>query len=65
MNAIFGSNTTVALTVLKPDQTTQDVTVTKAEYNVNPILFSKTYTIGAKKWGILFLTPLQQILQPC
>ena len=53
VNAIFGSSTTVALTVLKPDQTTQDVTVTKAEYNVNPILFSKTYTIGAKKVGYI------------
>ncbi|MCX2493137.1 S41 family peptidase [Pedobacter sp. PF22-3] len=53
VNAIFGSSTTVALTVLKPDQTTQDITVTKAEYNVNPILFSKTYTVGAKKVGYI------------
>ncbi|MBB6238202.1 C-terminal processing protease CtpA/Prc [Pedobacter sp. AK013] len=53
VNAIFGTNPTVTLTVLKPDGTSQDVTITKASYSINPILFTKTYTIGAKKVGYI------------
>jgi C-terminal processing protease CtpA/Prc len=53
VNAIFGSNATVSLTILKPDGTSQDVTITKGTYNINPILFTKTYTIGAKKVGYI------------
>ncbi|QNR85757.1 hypothetical protein H9N25_04660 [Pedobacter riviphilus] len=41
------------MTVLKPDGTSQDVTITKASYNINPILFTKTYTIGVKKVGYI------------
>ncbi|MFF5380171.1 S41 family peptidase [Pedobacter suwonensis] len=53
VNAIFGANPTVTMTVLKPDGTSQDVTINKASYNINPILFTKTYTIGAKKVGYI------------
>jgi carboxyl-terminal processing protease len=53
VNAIFGSNATVSLTILKPDGTSQDVTVTKGTYNIDPILFTKTYTIGPKKVGYI------------
>lgn len=53
VNAIFGSSPTVAMTVLKPDGTSQDVTITKANYNINPVLFTKTYTVGPKKVGYI------------
>ncbi|WP_293306970.1 S41 family peptidase [Pedobacter sp. UBA5917] len=53
VNAIFGSGATVSLTIVKPDGTSQDVTINKATYNINPILFTKTYTIGAKKVGYI------------
>ncbi|WP_316738970.1 S41 family peptidase [Pedobacter aquatilis] len=51
--AIFGSNPTVALTVLKPDGSTQDVVVTRATYNINPILATNTFTVGTKKVGYI------------
>lgn len=53
VDAVFGSAPTVSLTVLKPDGTSQDVVVSKGNYNINPILFTKTYTIGAKKVGYI------------
>jgi len=53
VNAIFGSNTAVTMTIQKPDKTIQDVTVSKATYNINPILFTNTYTVGAKKVGYI------------
>jgi carboxyl-terminal processing protease len=53
VNAIFGSNATVTMTILKPDNTSQDVTIAKGKYNINPILFTKTYTIGPKKVGYI------------
>jgi len=53
VDAIFGSASTVSLTVLKPDGTTQDVVVTRATYNINPILFTNTYTVGSKKVGYI------------
>jgi len=53
VDAIFGSAATVSLTVVKPDGTSQDVVVTRASYNINPILFTNTYTVGAKKVGYI------------
>lgn len=53
VDAIFGSNNSVSLTVLKPDGTSQDVVVTRATYNVNPIFFTNTYTVGTKKVGYI------------
>ncbi|WP_316832015.1 S41 family peptidase [Pedobacter aquatilis] len=53
VDAIFGTATTVSLTVLKPDGTSQDVVVTRASYNINPILFTNTYTVGTKKVGYI------------
>lgn len=49
VNAVFGNSSKIELTVVKPDGTSQDVTLNKANYNINPILFSKTYTVGAQK----------------
>lgn len=53
VNAIFGSNATVTLTVKKPDGTSQDVTVTRGNYVLNPILYNSVYTVGAKKVGYI------------
>ena len=51
VDAIFGSAATVTLTVKKPDGTSQNVIVNKATYGINPILYTHTYTVGAKKVG--------------
>ncbi|MGY3052513.1 carboxyl-terminal processing protease [Pedobacter sp. UYEF25] len=53
VDAIFGSAATVTLTVKKPDGTSQNVSISKATYNINPILFTHTYTVGAKKVGYI------------
>ncbi|WP_316827746.1 S41 family peptidase [Pedobacter miscanthi] len=53
VNAIFGSNATVTMTIVKPDKTVQDVTISKASYNINPILYTNTYAVGSKKVGYI------------
>ncbi|RNL55685.1 S41 family peptidase [Pedobacter jejuensis] len=52
-NAIFGSNPSITMTVLKSDGTSADITITRATYNINPILYTNTYTVGAKKVGYI------------
>ncbi|MCZ4223384.1 S41 family peptidase [Pedobacter rhodius] len=52
-SSIFGTNPSITMTVLKPDGTSADVTINRATYNINPILFSNTYTVGAKKVGYI------------
>jgi len=51
VNAIFGDQPSVMLTIRKFDNTTEDVTVTRGTYSINPIQFSKIYTVGTKKVG--------------
>ena len=53
VNAVFGTAASISLTVTKPDGTSQDVTLSKASYNINPVLYSHTYTVGAKKVGYI------------
>ncbi|MET4082538.1 carboxyl-terminal processing protease [Pedobacter sp. UYP30] len=53
VDAIFGSAAKVTLTVKKPDGTSQNVVVNKATYNINPVLYTHTYTVGAKKVGYI------------
>ena len=53
VDAIFGKAATVTLTLKKPDGTSQDVSVSKATYNINPVLFTHTYTVGTKKVGYI------------
>lgn len=53
VDAIFGSAATVNLTVKKPDGSQQDIVITKANYPLNPILFTKVYISGSKKVGYL------------
>lgn len=48
---VFGSNASVSLTVVKEDKTSADITVTRGSYNINPILYTNTYTVGSKKVG--------------
>lgn len=47
--AVFGSSSTVSLTVKKPDGSSQSLTIAKATYANNPILTTKTFTVGSKK----------------
>ncbi|TCO25480.1 PDZ domain-containing protein [Pedobacter psychrotolerans] len=50
-DGVFGSNASVSLTITKADQTVQNLVINRGAYNINPILFSNTYTVGAKKIG--------------
>lgn len=52
-DGIFGSNPTIALSVTKADQSIQSLVVARGAYNINPILFSNTYSVGNKKVGYL------------
>ncbi|WP_051691828.1 S41 family peptidase [Pedobacter borealis] len=51
--SIFGNNPSISLTVLKPDNTTQDIVINRGSYDIKPVLFSNTYTVGAKKVGYI------------
>lgn len=50
INAIYNSSA-VTLTLKKPDGSSVDITVNSGNYNINPILYSKVYTLGGKKIG--------------
>ena len=51
--AVFGSSNTVTLTVKKPDGSSQNLTIARATYSNNPILTTKTFTVGSKKVGYI------------
>jgi len=51
--SIFGDNPSISLTFVKPGGGTQDIVINRASYNINPVLFTNTYTIGAKKVGYI------------
>jgi len=51
--AVFGSGSTVSMTVKKPDGSNQSVTIARATYANNPILATKTFTVGSKKVGYI------------
>jgi len=51
--SIFGDNPSISLSFLKPGGATQDVVINRASYNINPVLFSNTYTVGTKKIGYI------------
>lgn len=50
-DALFGSNSSVSLTFTDLAGNTKTVTVAKATYTLNPILFTNIYTAGTKKVG--------------
>jgi C-terminal processing protease CtpA/Prc len=52
-SAVFGSATTVSMTVKKPDGSNQSLTIARATYANNPIFLSKTFTVGSKKVGYI------------
>ncbi len=53
VNAYYNSST-IKMTVLKPDNTTMDVTLNTASYTINPVLKSKVIDLGnGKKMGYL------------
>ncbi|WP_025142938.1 S41 family peptidase [Pedobacter jeongneungensis] len=51
--SIFGDNPSISLTVIKPGGGTQDIVINRATYTINPVLYTHTYTIGAKKVGYI------------
>lgn len=51
--SIFGNNPSISLTVLKPDNTTQDIVINRGKYDIKPVLFSNTYVVGTKKVGYI------------
>ena len=52
-NSLFGTNPSISMTVSKPDGSSADVVINRTSYNLNPILYTNTYTIGAKKVGYI------------
>ena len=64
-NGIFGTNPSISMTVVKGDGSTADVVINRATYNINPILFSKTYTVGAKKIGYIVFNSFTTNATPC
>ena len=51
INEVYYDPAPASFTFKKPDGTTQTSTLTKAVYNINPILFDTVYSSGAKKVG--------------
>ncbi|KAA2245025.1 hypothetical protein F0L74_03435 [Chitinophaga agrisoli] len=51
-DAIYNNNT-ITLGLKRPDGTTTTATLNVANYNINPVLYSNTYTLGGKKIGYL------------
>jgi carboxyl-terminal processing protease len=52
-NAVFGSASSVSLTVEKPDGASVDVVVNRASYATTPIFHTAIYTAGSKKVGYI------------
>ncbi|MGY3055370.1 carboxyl-terminal processing protease [Pedobacter sp. UYEF25] len=50
-NAFFGTNASIALTFTDLSGANKQVTVTRATYSENPILFTHIFTVGTKKVG--------------
>lgn len=50
-NAIFGNNPSISMTLKNLDGTTQDVTINRGSYSIDPVLYSNVYTVGSKKVG--------------
>ncbi len=51
--AIFGSASSVSLTVQKPDGSLEDKIISRASYSNNPIFLTKTFLVGSKKVGYI------------
>ncbi|MGX5687797.1 S41 family peptidase [Arcticibacter tournemirensis] len=60
-NALFGPDRTINLRVRKKDNSIADVSVTKARYNINPILASNVFSVGSKKVGYFVLNSFVQV----
>ncbi|MCX2574831.1 S41 family peptidase [Pedobacter sandarakinus] len=52
-DGIFGNNPSISLSINRTGSAAQDFVINRASYNINPILFTKTYTLGAKKVGYI------------
>jgi carboxyl-terminal processing protease len=51
INEVYYDPAPVSFTFKKPDGTTQTSTLSKAVYNINPILLDTVYSVGSKKVG--------------
>ncbi|KQR70688.1 S41 family peptidase [Pedobacter sp. Leaf176] len=52
-DALFGTSPSVSLTFIDLTGAIKNVTITRATYTVNPILFTNVYTVGTKKVGYI------------
>jgi len=52
-SAVFGSAASVSMTVLKPDGSSEDMTIARASYSNDPILMTKIINVGSKKVGYI------------
>jgi len=52
-DALFGTAASVSLTFIDLTGATKNVTISRATYAVNPILFTNVYTVGTKKVGYI------------
>jgi len=50
---ISGSNTSISMTVKALDGTSQDISLSKGNYSINPVLYKNVYIAGSKKVGYL------------
>ena len=48
-DAVFGSSSSVSITVLKPGGATEDVVISRTSYSNNPIFHSSVINVGSKK----------------
>jgi carboxyl-terminal processing protease len=53
VDAVFGANPSISLTLKRPDDTTFDIVIDRGKYTINPILYTNTYTVGTKKIGYI------------
>ncbi|MEO8721294.1 MAG: S41 family peptidase [Ginsengibacter sp.] len=51
INKVYNDPNPVSFTFKKPDGTTQTIKLSKAVYNINPVLFDTIYSVNAKKVG--------------
>ncbi len=52
-NAVFGSASSISMTVVRPDGTSTELTINRGTYATTPIFYSGVYTVGAKKIGYI------------
>ncbi|HEY5368707.1 MAG TPA: S41 family peptidase [Hanamia sp.] len=60
-NAVYNASTS-SFTFLTPDGKTQTSTLTKAVYDINPVLFDTVYSVGGKNIGYFVFNTFSNVL---